>query len=299
MTKALEKYREALDRSKEKFEEITKRAGRDTVKYDNEYIFAMQLLTKNDYVLKVAQENPASVQLAMLNVASTGLTLNPAHGYAYLVPRDGAIVLDISYKGLIKIATDAGSILWARADVVYENDEFEYNGPAAAPLHKAKVFSKDRGELIGAYSIAKTKDGDILTEVMDRAEIEKIRGKSQAYAKKKSGPWVEFFTEMCRKSVTKRSSKTWPYTDQQQRLLDAVELANAAEGGYDFEGESVELVSPKEQETIQNLLVAAQMDVNSILKTYDIQDLSALPRKVFSEVVVALQAAAERVNKAA
>src|SRR3546814_4153463 len=91
----------------------------------------------------------------MINVASTGLTLNPAHGHAYLVPRDGAIVLDISYKGLIKIATDTGSVLWARAECVYGKDTFRYHGPAAMPEHEADPFS-ERGEIVGAYCIAKT-----------------------------------------------------------------------------------------------------------------------------------------------
>jgi hypothetical protein len=148
------------------------------------------------------------------------------------VPRDKAIRLDISYKGLIKIATDTGSVLWARADLVHENDTFTYNGPAAAPTHQANPF-KDRGEFIGAYCIAKTKEGDILTEVIDKAEIENIRNTSQSYLKR-SGPWIDWFSQMVKKTVIKRASKTWPYTDRRSVLNDAIELANDAEGGYVF-----------------------------------------------------------------
>lgn len=205
------------------------------IKYSVESLFAMQALMKNDFSMNTANRNPRSVQMAMLNVASTGLTLNPANAYAYLVPRDGAIVLDISYKGLIKIATDTGSIEWARAEVVYETDTFEYGGPATAPIHTANPFRKDRGEVIGVYCIAKTKGGDILTEVMDREELDKIRGKSSAYTKGKSGPWVEWFVQMCKKAVIKRASKTWPYTEQSDRIGQAIEIANASEGGYDLE----------------------------------------------------------------
>ena len=176
-------YLRAIGGSKEKFVTIA-----DERTFDVESLFAMQLLTKTDYAMKIANENPQSVRNAMFNVASTGLTLNPANAYAYLVPRDGAIMLDISYKGLIKIATDAGSILWARAEVVHADDKFTYNGPAAMPEHHANPFKKDRGDVIGAYCIARTVDGDVLTEVMDMTEIEKIRGKSMSYAKKKSGP---------------------------------------------------------------------------------------------------------------
>ena len=226
-------FEEGIDSARERFELL---AG-GHLQYGDEEIFAMQALTKNDYVFKVANQNPRSVQLAMVNVASTGLTLNPAHGYAYLVPRDGAIVLDISYKGLIKIATDSGAILWARAECVHENDRFTYNGPASMPEIKADPF-RDRGPIIGAYCIAKTQQGDILTEVMDRASLEQVRSASTAWVKGsvgKKGPWEDYFSEMCRKAVIKRARKTWPYTDPQGRLALAVELANKAEGGYTFE----------------------------------------------------------------
>ncbi len=234
----------------------------DLLSYEKEALFAMQALAKNEFSLRVANENRNSVRLAMLNVASTGLTLNPAHAYAYLVPRDGSIVLDISYKGLIKIATDCGAILWARADVVYAQDAFTYNGPAAAPEHNADVFKKDRGELVGAYCIAKTREGDILCEVMPLAEIEKIRGKSDLFKKKQSGPWVEFFVQMVKKSCIKRAAKTWPYTGRSGKLFEAIELASESEGGYTFEQhegkkgalEGVwEAVPPERQEELRKI----------------------------------------------
>ena len=225
-------YQNAIVSAQDKF---LKHADQRT--YDREALFAMQALMKTDFAMNTANKNPNSVRMAMLNVASTGLTLNPANAYAYLVPRDGAIVLDISYKGLIKIATDTGSISWARADVVFEKDEFTYHGPAALPEHKANPFTKDRGEIVGCYCIAKTAGGDILCEVMPRDEIEKIRGKSFAYAKNKSGPWAEWFEQMCKKAVIKRASKTWPYTETGERLNHAIEVANASEGGYDMESD--------------------------------------------------------------
>jgi recombination protein RecT len=231
MSHEMQPYQSAIEKSKDRFLKV----AQSVVNYDKESIFAMQALMKTDYAMSVANKNPQSVHLAMINVASTGLTLNPANAYAYLVPRDGAIVLDISYKGLIKIATDSGAITWARADVVHEKDSFTYHGPASIPDHQADPFSHERGEIIGAYCIAKTKDGDILTEVMPMDELAKIRDKSMAYAKKKSGPWVEWFDQMAKKAVIKRASKTWPYTND--KLAQVIEVANESEGGYDMESE--------------------------------------------------------------
>lgn len=284
MSKEAVPYIHAIEVVKDDF---TKAAG-DLLKYNDEAVFAMQALMKNDFSMKVANGNPQSVKLAMRNVAATGLSLNPAHGYAYLVPRDSAIVLDISYKGLIKIATDAGSVLWARADIVCEQDQFTYNGPASMPQHSANVF-RDRGEVIGVYCIAKTADGDILTEVMDRAEIDKIRGKSDLYAKRKSGPWVEWFVQMCKKAVIKRASKTWPYTDRTQRMLDAIELANQSEGGYTLESEAVELIDAKQAQSIRDWLNATETPEKQFLKIYKVEAVEALPKARYQEAIATLQ----------
>jgi recombinational DNA repair protein RecT len=167
--------------------------------------------------------------MAMANVANVGLSLNPATKYAYLVPRDGAIQLDISYIGLIKIATDAGSIKWARADVVREGDNYVSRGVCEVPIHeKPKNFGR-RGDVLGVYCIAKTWDGDYLVEEMDIDAINEIRETSKAKNSQYS-PWNTFFTEMCKKTVIKRASKTWPKTDRMERLDNAIHVINEHEG---------------------------------------------------------------------
>lgn len=287
-TRQLAPYQEAISKAKRKFIEITT----DQKAYDRESVYAMQHIMKNDFSMRTANANPLSVQLAMANVASVGLTLSPANGYAYLVPRDGAIVLDISYKGLIKIATDTGSVEWVRADLVYEADDFTYHGPAAMPSHKANPF-KDRGAAIGVYCIAKTHTGDILTEVMDMDELEKIRGKSLAYIKKKSGPWVEWFDQMAKKAIIKRASKTWPYTDRMERLTDAIDLANKSEGDYELEANAVRLIDDKQAATIRHHLEAASLEASAILPLYDVEAVEAIPAARYTEVLETIKEATD------
>lgn len=218
------------------------RFGSKQLNYEEESIFAMQLLCKRSngkqYALEVANNNPGSVKLAMLNVAATGLTLNPANKYAYLVPRDGEILLDISFKGLIKIATDSGAILWARADVVREKDVFTYRGPHAEPSFESGNVFGDRGEIVGGYCVAKTREGDILCEIMSKKQLYDVRACSDLFAKSGKGPWADFEEEMCKKTLIKRAAKTWPYTGKSGKLFEAIELASRAEGGYTFEGEA-------------------------------------------------------------
>lgn len=280
-------YQDAIGKAKERFVKI---AG-DATSYDRESMFAMQALLKTDFATNTANKNPMSVRMAMINVASTGLTLNPANAYAYLVPRDGAIMLDISYKGLIKIATDTGSVEWVRADLVYEADEFIYNGPAVMPMHKANPF-KSRGKPVGVYCIAKTSGGDILTEVMDIPELEKIRGKSMAYAKSKSGPWVEWFDQMAKKAIIKRASKTWPYTDRMDKLADAIELANKAEGDYDLDATAVRLVDDRQAANIRDALEAGNVNAATLLPLYEVEAIEALPAARYAEVMATIQEAA-------
>lgn len=193
------------------------------VSFKKEALFAMQLLKGNDFLLKTAQNKPDSLENAIMNIAAIGITLNPAQKEAYLVPRGGQVCLDISYMGLIKLATDSGSVSWVQADIVRKNDVFEYLGVGQKPAHRFDPFG-DRGEMVGAYCVAKLNTGDFLTTIMSKAEIEEIKNKtSQA----KSGPWQTFFEEMAKKTVIKRAAKLWP---KSERVQEAVEILNQHEG---------------------------------------------------------------------
>ena len=198
-----------------------------SINFEREAEFAIQVLQSNDYALKLATNNRQSVINAVTNVAAIGISLNPAKKQAYLVPRDGKICLDISYMGLIDLATATGSIKWAKAAVVKANDRFTLNGFDKPPEHQFDPFSNERGEPVGAYVVVKTADGDYLTEVMSAGDINEIRNRSSAWKawveKSKKCPWVTDWDEMAKKTVIKRAYKTWPKTD---RLDEAIHHLN-------------------------------------------------------------------------
>ncbi|EOK6706430.1 recombinase RecT, partial [Escherichia coli] len=75
---------------------------------------------KNDFLAKTAQANLPSARNAIINVAAIGITLNPSSKLAYLVPRGGAVCLDISYMGLLHLAQVTGAIQWGQCKLVYE-----------------------------------------------------------------------------------------------------------------------------------------------------------------------------------
>lgn len=191
------------------------------VVWEEECLFALQAVQSNDHLAKC---NPVTVQNSIKNVAAVGLTLNPALGYAYLVPEKGECNLKLSFKGLIKIATDSGSIMWCKAEIVKAADSFIYNGPCALPVHNMNPFS-ERGEIIGAYCIAKTHMGDFLVDVIDIVEINKIQSSAKTQA-----IWQKWREEMIKKAIIKRSSKQWPKTDRTDRLEHAIAFVNDNEG---------------------------------------------------------------------
>jgi recombination protein RecT len=201
-----------------------------SINFDREAGFAIQILEANEYALKMAMSNRQSVINAVTNVAAIGISLNPAKKQAYLVPRDGKICLDLSFMGLIDLAVDCGSILWAQANLVYASENFKINGFDKPPIHERNPLAKDKGELIGAYVVAKTRDGDYLTDVMSISEIYDIRDRSSAWkawvSKQKKCPWVTDEGEMCRKTVVKRGSKYWPRISNDDRFQKAIHHLN-------------------------------------------------------------------------
>jgi recombinational DNA repair protein RecT len=54
-------------------------------------------------------------------------------------------VLDISYMGMIKILTDAGAVKSVSADVVCENDDFNYSKGSNPHLNHVSKLGEKRG----------------------------------------------------------------------------------------------------------------------------------------------------------
>jgi recombination protein RecT len=199
-----------------KFAELAK--THKAVSFEQEAHFALQALKANDYLAKVAAENPDSLISAVQNIASVGLSLNPALKHAYLVPRGGKVCLDIGYKGLVHLAIDSGGIKYVQAELFLEKDGFELRGRGEEPKHHRNPFALNRGEIMGAYAVAKTTDGDFLTETMTAQEIYAIRDRTESYkafvaGKSKSCPWSTDEGEMMKKTVIRRASKMWPMTN--------------------------------------------------------------------------------------
>nr|WP_052738469.1 recombinase RecT [Robbsia andropogonis] len=246
---------------REQFERVT---IDNSINFEREAAFAMQILEGNDFLLSTAMKDPASMRAAIENVSAIGISLNPARKQAYLVPRGGKICLDISYMGMLDIAISSGSIQWGKAEVVYANDSFSLNGFDKPPRHDHDPFSTERGNVVGVYVVVKMHSGDYLTDTMPIADVMKIKARSES-GKKGNGPWSTDFNEMAKKTIIRRAYKTWPKTE---RLDNAIHHMDTEGGtGIDFKGEVID-VCPSEVLTAWTNKAAACTTADALTRVW-------------------------------
>lgn len=206
--------------------------------FNKEMEFAMQAFQANTYLLGM---EASSVKNCLVNVALTGLTLNPVMKMAYLVPRKGKCCLDPSYVGLIKIITDTGSVIFIKANVVYSNEPFDIElGSNGFVSHKPNLTGKGgRGTRLGAYSIAKLNDGSYHVDWMYDSELMGIKARSEGVKSGKGSPWSTDEDEMCKKTVIKRHWKQLPKSDRAILAAQAIAFDDD-NNGIDFQKEQAE-----------------------------------------------------------
>ncbi len=185
--------------------------------------------------LTAIQQNPdittkdrTSLYNACVRCAADGLM--PDGREAALVSYGSTVQYMPMIGGVIKRLAQAGIVI--DAQVVHENDHFEQVlGDDARIEHKAPKLGQLRGKPIGAYAIAKLPNGLVMREVMDHEQIEQVRAVSRA---KNSGPWAQWWTEMARKTVTRRLAKRLPILDPQVR-----DLVQADDEAFDLDQQPV------------------------------------------------------------
>ncbi len=120
-----------------------------------------------------------------------------------------AVVYMPMVQGILKKVRNSGELTSIASSVIYEHDSYRFwtDDSGEHMTHEALVFG-DRGIRIGAYAMAKTKDGGLYVEVMSLAQIMDVKNISKA---KDFGPWSgPFEDEMFRKTVVRRLCKRLP-----------------------------------------------------------------------------------------
>lgn len=209
-------------------------AAASPVQYAQEAHFALQQLASNAYLLGVAQNNPDSLRAALLNVAATGLSLNPVKKQAYLIPRNKAVVLDISYMGILHVAQMSGAIEWGQARIVRAGHTFRLTGINQVPIHEYNPFENDdaAGAIVGAYAVVKLPSGDFLTHCLNMDALLRIRSRSESFKSGKNSPWLTDPEPMMKKSAVRGLA---PYMPYREAMVQAMTVAVEAEQEQDGE----------------------------------------------------------------
>ena len=171
---------------------------------------------------KLAGCTKESVLQCCLDAASFGVETNGRD--AHLIPYGKVCTLIIDYKGYVRLVMNTGLVSNIHADVVCENDEFEYN-LGEVKTHRID-YRKPRGEMYAVYCIATMKDGSKKAEVLSKEEVDKIRVRSRSGG---SGPWVTDYWQMSRKTAFRRLQKWLPLSPEIQEKLDKDMRAEFAE----------------------------------------------------------------------
>lgn len=172
---------------------------------------AITALTRTPKLQQCTQE---SLMKCLLDLSAFGL--EPDGRRAHLIPYKDQCTLIIDWKGLAELAMRSGIIAKLHADVVCENDVFEFN-LGEVVTHKID-FRKPRGEPYAAYALAQTKTGEVFAAVLSKDEIDAVRKRSRSGD---SGPWVTDYNEMAKKTAFRRLAKWLPlsadFRDAQDR----------------------------------------------------------------------------------
>lgn len=153
--------------------------------------------------------------------------LEPDGRLAHLIPYGDKCTLIIDYKGLISLVRRSGEVRDIYADIVCENDTFEWAKGKGRFLKHSYDLMKPRGSMIGAYSYVVPKDGEDSFEIMSKAEIDAIRARSKSA---NDGPWKTDYNEMAKKTTFRRHSKWLPLSVELQRAIAADDEDDLSQG---------------------------------------------------------------------
>ena len=180
---------------------------------------------------KLLECNPVSLLNAFMECSQLGLECGGVLGQAYLVPYSNKVKREgqpdrwemsaqfiLGYRGMIALARRSGEIASIEANVVREGDRFEERkGTDPMLLHVPNRDTTEVKPLRLVYAIARLTSGETVTEVMSRADVDKIRARSKS---KDNGPWVSDYDEMARKTVVRRLFKYLPVSIEVQAVVN-------------------------------------------------------------------------------
>jgi recombination protein RecT len=177
---------------------------------------------------KLRECNPISVLASAKKMAELGTEIVGSGG-VHLVPFGREMTVIPDWRLIVSKAVSAGVIKHATATVVHSGDEFDYEyGLEPRLVHKPA--RKEKAPMSDVYCVYTLPDGEKQFLVMSKTDVDFIRSKSKAG---KSGPWVDFYEEMAKKTVIRRALKV--FEGASLELSKVIDQDNAAVGLVEFD----------------------------------------------------------------
>lgn len=167
----------------------------------------------------IGECEPASIVLSAAKIAQWGLDIGTT---AYLVPYGKTCNAVPDYRGLVDLVVRSGAARHVEARVVREGDTFEYEyGTTKRIRHIPKANST--APITHAYAIVTLRFQDFDFVVLDREEIEGVRGKSKQWSRGtlEQHPWY------AKKTAVRRVVNLLPKTGKLAEVLADVRKAEA------------------------------------------------------------------------
>lgn len=186
--------------------------------------------------------DPMSFISSVMLATQLGLEIGVL-GMAYLVPfnnrKTGKVECQFmpGYQGFIELAYRSGKVSKISAEIVYENEYFEYErGVNERIIHKPLL--RDKGKMTAVYAIAKLTNGEHIFWPMSKEDIDEVKSKA-----KSQNIWVSDYEAMARKTAIRRLFKFLPKSAEMQTAMVVDEHADI--GIQDIRSVLREDISPK------------------------------------------------------
>ena len=201
----------------------------------------------------IAACDPVSVYDSVMRCAQDGLI--PDGKEAAIVVYGGKQGKKAQYQpmidGVLKRLRQSGLVEMISAKAVFEGDEFDYwfdeDGEHVRYRPDFTAGGQRQFKLVFAY--AKLKGGEMVVEVMNKAEVERVKSASKT-GNSSYGPWAQWYDRMAVKSALHRLARRLPSSSETAQLIEV------SERDIDARFDSSRDVTPVKEEKPQSLLDA-------------------------------------------
>ena len=220
--------------------------------------------------------NPASLFASILLCAELGLNPSADVGEFYFLPFGKKITPILGYKGVINLILRSGEISKIWSEIVYEDDDFEYELGLEPKLTHIPNLERDNKNIKYVYAVAKLTNGELMFKVMSKKEIMEIvqmsKYPNQLYGSKKDPQgW------MYKKTVIKQLSKTLPKDYYGKR---GISVDDKVEGGGYLkldDDNNIMFVDGKKVIPKRSKSVYANLDID--VEPLDVKDIEVIESK--------------------